>query len=127
MKRNLARLLLGGLLAAVAVVLPAAPALAVDRNCYSNNYCIYRDSDFSTNNAMYRYTENDSNWCDYQEQICNADSSWRNYRSTRVWTYHEYSWSWIGFCLSSGYQINYNWWNNDEGESHRFDTGIASC
>jgi hypothetical protein len=47
---------ISGVMALSTVAFGASAASAADRNCYSGEFCVYRDANFSTSNSMYRFT-----------------------------------------------------------------------
>lgn len=105
----------------------AVSAQAVDRNCYSGEFCVYRDRDFNTNNSMYRFTGADAFWFNHAPQIQNDDSSWRNYWSVTARVYDTQSYGGdVTVCIPSNYQLAYSAASNDRGSSHKYN-GVNSC
>ncbi|MFD7259899.1 hypothetical protein [Streptomyces sp. NPDC059874] len=111
---------------ALGLIAFASPAQAVDRNCYSGEFCVYVDSNFSTSNVMYRFPGADGDWCTGQNAICDGDSSWRNYWSVPATWYYWQGWVDVQGCLNPNYQLSYDYWLNDEGRSHKWKGG-STC
>ncbi|MDX6258609.1 MAG: Peptidase inhibitor family [Kribbellaceae bacterium] len=115
------------LAAAGAAIGLATPAHAVDRMCYSGNWCVYADIDYKINDAndyMYRFNAADYSWADGNGGINNADSSWRNYWSVPVRVYKEGSYAGgEEICVAAGTNRTggrFTTWD-DTGESHRYN------
>ncbi|WP_314247849.1 peptidase inhibitor family I36 protein [Streptomyces sp. DSM 40907] len=112
-------------MAAMAGVIAAAPsAAAVDRTCYDGNFCIYKDSNYSTNNSMYRTKYESARWDIDMPAVYEADSSWWNRRGQSSKTYGGRWMSWgVEICLVPGGSVNYYWDANDDGASNTLNDG----
>jgi hypothetical protein len=121
MRSRLAAAVVAIALGTVGSVVVSSPAQAVDRNCYSNEWCVYKDRDFSTANSMYRFTVSYLDWYYNACEIYEADSSWRNLRSSGAATYTSAGYWGEEICVNGGYQVAYYYWANDDGASHEVD------
>ncbi|WP_155369065.1 hypothetical protein [Catellatospora vulcania] len=116
-------LAIGILAAAFATVGMASPAQAVDRNCYDGYFCVYKDSNFSTNNSMYRFNYSNNWWNNSQPEIFRADSSWRNFYSLTAHVCDYGTWSDTTMAvLGDGWELSYAAGWNDKGEGHEWST-----
>ncbi|MEU8003930.1 hypothetical protein AB0B66_22465 [Catellatospora sp. NPDC049111] len=101
-------------------VLAASPAAAaVDRSCYADTFCVYKDADFSTSSPMYRFTKGTSDWAVSTPEIFEADSSWRNLRSSGAATYTSFQYFGQEICVDGGYQVASYYWANNDGASSK--------
>lgn len=93
-------------------------AAAVDRNCYSGYFCVYKDSNFSTNNSMYRFNYSNNDWYSFAREIHQADSSWRNLYTRDAYVC-DAGWRTTNTIhLTPGDSINYSSAANDRGVMH---------
>ncbi|MEV4664306.1 hypothetical protein AB0J85_20425 [Micromonospora echinofusca] len=113
-----------GAITALGIFGVASPALAVDRNCYDDYFCVYKDINYSTGNSMYRINVESKNWSYQLPSIYKADSSWRNFhdQTWRVCDYGTFN-DTTTISLTNGQGITYSSGANDRGEGNQ----LALC
>ncbi|HWH01359.1 MAG TPA: hypothetical protein VNV66_19075 [Pilimelia sp.] len=118
--RAVQSVVLAGAVTATAIFGVAAPAqAAVDRNCYTGYFCVYKDANYSTGNSMYRINVENFHWSYELPAVYRADSSWRNYNAN-TWLVCDYGTfnDTKTIVLSNGQGISSSSAANDRGEGN---------
>ncbi len=118
--RTAASVAIAGTITAFGLFGAASPALAADRNCYDNYFCVYKDYNYSQSNSMYRINVENKTWSVQLPAMYRADSSWRNYhdRTWRICDYGTFN-DTTTISLTNGQGIKQSSAANNRGEGNQ--------